>query len=303
MLAAWCGWVSGFHRSSSAAEITWVVSLAIVVALGVAFWLGRRGARFGWHLEPAADPWPRLGRGGSRLALRGVAPWLVVIALAAAWDVLGIDTGPHEYHLTISALSQAFRPLNAVLLFVWMFVGIGYAAARARAPLEGRLGAHAGGPAIDAAQPQHGGAWGAGLASASARGHSLVPALLLPSNRPVGVVFWIGLLWWSWRWTWPPGGQPAGWRRRMISLASSRRPRWRTWCSSWRGRSPATTSLRDELGDLLEPALLSELAEAVRAYAEPDVGHVGEVLAGDEPHEVADLALAVVAGEAGERLR
>jgi hypothetical protein len=198
VLAAWCGWVSGFHRSSSAGEITWVVSLAAVVALGIAFWLGRRGSRFGWRLEPVEEPWPRSGRGGGRLALRGVAPWLIVIALAAAWDVLGIDTGPHEYHLTISALSQAFRPLNALLLFVWMFVGIGYAAARARAPLEGRLGAPTTGPAIDAVQPQHGGAWGAGLASvsasASARGHSLAPALLLPSNRPVGVVFWIGLL-------------------------------------------------------------------------------------------------------------
>jgi hypothetical protein len=201
VLAAWCGWVSGFHRSSTPAEITWIVSLAAVVALGVAFWLGRRRARFGWHLEPETDPWPRPGRGGGRLALRGVAPWLVLIALAAAWDVLGIDTGPHEYHLTISALSQAFRPLNALLLFVWMLVGIGYAAARARAPLAGgRLGAPAAGPAVEAVQPQHGAAWGAGVASVStsasgtAPGHALAPALLLPSNRPVGVVFWVGLL-------------------------------------------------------------------------------------------------------------
>ena len=32
------------------------------------------------------------------------------------------------------------------------------------------------------------------MASASTRGHPLAPALLLPSNRPVGVVFWVGLL-------------------------------------------------------------------------------------------------------------
>ena len=129
VLAAWCGWVSGFHRSSAAAEITWVVSLATVVAVGVAYWRGRSDARFAWHLEPATDPWPRPGRGGGRLALLGVAPWLVVIVLAAAWDALGIDTGPHEYHLTISALSAAFRLLDALLLLVWMLVGIGYAAA------------------------------------------------------------------------------------------------------------------------------------------------------------------------------
>jgi hypothetical protein len=198
MLAAWCGWVSGFHRSSAAAEITWVVSLAAVIALAVAFRLGR-GARFGWYLEPVADPWPRPGRGGGRLAWRGVAPWLVLIALGAVWDVLGIDTGPHEYHLTISALSQAFRPLNALLLLVWMVLGIGYAAARARAPLDSARDPRA----IDrrstgAEQPQHGAAWGAGWvsvsASAPARGHSFAPALLLPSNRPVGVVFWVGLL-------------------------------------------------------------------------------------------------------------
>jgi hypothetical protein len=197
VLAAWCGWVSGFHRSSSAAEITWVVSLGLVVASGVAFWRGRRASRFGWHLEPVADAWPRSGRGGSRLALRGVAPWLILIALGAAWDVLGIDTGPHEYHLTISALSQAFRPLNALLLLVWMLVGIGYAAARARAPLTGARGdTLARSRHTEAARPHLAVASGAGWASASLspRGHSLAPALLLPSNRPVGVVFWIGLL-------------------------------------------------------------------------------------------------------------
>ena len=55
--------------------------------------------------------------------------------VALAWDVLGIDTGPHEYHLTISALAQAYRPLNAALLLVWMLAGVGYGAARARAPV------------------------------------------------------------------------------------------------------------------------------------------------------------------------
>ena len=70
--------------------------------------------------------------GGSRRASHGVArvaPWLGVIVVAAAWDVLGIDTGPHEYHLTISALSSLTAPSNTLLLLVWMTVGIGYAAA------------------------------------------------------------------------------------------------------------------------------------------------------------------------------
>jgi hypothetical protein len=190
-LAVWCGWVSGFHRSTTAAEVTWVVSLALVVGVALAFWLGRRGGRFGWHLDPAAEPWPRPGRGGARRALRGVAPWLVVIVVAAAWDVLGIDTGPHEAHLTISALSQVYRPLNALLLLVWMLVGIGYAAARARAPLaRGDRSSVDRGVAAD--RTARGAAWGA--LAVPAGGHPVTPALLLPSNRPVGVVFWIAVL-------------------------------------------------------------------------------------------------------------
>jgi hypothetical protein len=193
-LCAWCGWVSGFHRSIAPAEITWVVSVAIVVGLAVLFRRGRRGVAFGLNIGTAAEPWPRAGRGGTGEAWRGVAPWLVVIVIGAVWDGLGIDTGPHEYHLTISALSQAYRALNALLLLVWMFVGIGYAAARARAPvgslpLDGASGRETG-------AERRGGAvlCGAGLAPGGGGGHALMPALLLPSNRPVGLAFWIGLL-------------------------------------------------------------------------------------------------------------
>jgi len=128
------------------------------------------------------------------MALRGAAPWLGVIVVAATWDVLGIDTGAHEYHLTISALSQAFRPLNALLLLVWMTVGIGYAAARARAPL-GTRGLDASAGRRFEAEGRGGAALcAAGMAPGGGAGHALLPALLLPSNRPVGVVFWVGLL-------------------------------------------------------------------------------------------------------------
>jgi hypothetical protein len=193
-LCAWCGWVSGFHRGSTPAEITWVVSLAIVVALASLFRLGRRGAALGWDIGTDSEPWPRAGRGGGRMALRGVAPWLGIIVVAAAWDVLGIDTGPHEYHLTISALSQAFRPLNALVLLVWMTVGIGYAAARARAPLGTRGLDEPAGRRFEAEGRGGAALCAAGMAPGGGVGHGLLPALLLPSNRPVGVVFWVGLL-------------------------------------------------------------------------------------------------------------
>jgi hypothetical protein len=193
-LCAWCGWVSGFHRSSRSAEITWIVSLAIVVVAAALFRLGRRGAALGVNIGVATEPWPRARRGGGRNAWRGVAPWLVVIAVAAAWDVLGIDTGSREYHLTISALSQAFRALNALLLLVWIVVGIGYAAARARAPFGvGGLETFRG-RGLEAERRGGAALCAAGLAPGRGGGHLVAPALLLPSNRPVGVVFWVGLL-------------------------------------------------------------------------------------------------------------
>ncbi len=105
--------------------------------------------------------------------------------VALAWDVLGIDTGPHQYHLTISALAQAYRPLNAALLLVWVLVGIGYEVARVRAPVGGV------GEAGDPPTPGSGGALAAALGSPGV--HPVTPSLLLPSSPPVGVAFWVAL--------------------------------------------------------------------------------------------------------------
>jgi hypothetical protein len=187
-LGAWCGWVSGYHRTSGGAEITWVASTAAVVVVDVALWKGRRHGS-------TAPPWPRLGRGGGRRALAGVAPWLALVAAAVAWDALGLDTGPRQYHLTISALAQAYRPLNAALLLVWILAGIGYGTARAKCPA----------PLADtpvaetpARERPAGGASGtasvvgfAGLVThpAAAAG----PALLLPASPATGVAFWIAV--------------------------------------------------------------------------------------------------------------
>ena len=180
-LAAWCGWVSGFGRTSAAAEVTWVCSLAAVIAVDVLFWRGRRGLRPGWHLDPVADPWPRPAHGGARRALVGVAPWLVVLVVALAWDVLGLDSGPHAYHLTISALSQAYRPLNAAVLLVWLACGVGYQVARVRAPLP---------HARSRSRDDPGAAFAAVVVGHGGHG---APALLLPSSPPLGVAFWIAV--------------------------------------------------------------------------------------------------------------
>jgi hypothetical protein len=115
----------------------------------------------------------------------GVSLWLGLSLVVLAWEILGIDTGRHEAHLTISALTQAFRPLNAAMLLVWMVVGLGYGAARARAP------------AVDQSSSFHrnGAERSSPLASGmSAHLPATLPALLLPSSRPAGVAFWLGLV-------------------------------------------------------------------------------------------------------------
>jgi hypothetical protein len=98
--------------------------------------------------------------------------------VVAGWEALGLDTGPHEPHLTLSALSQAYRPLHAATLLVWMALGAGFAAVRARGPEE---------PGDQFSHP--------GLALVSLvrwpRGpHETVLALLEPGSRPVGLAFW-----------------------------------------------------------------------------------------------------------------
>lgn len=187
-LAAWCGWVSGYHRTTFAAELTWVLTLAAVLLIDIALWRGRSGRRFGWRLEPVGDPWPRPGNGGGGPALRGVAPWLTLIVVVVAWEILGIDSGPHQYHLTVSALAQAYRPLNAALLLVWMLVGIGYEAARSRAPMRD---VRAGGGSGDPDVPGAGATLTAGMAPFGI--HHAVSALLLPQSPPLGVAFWVAV--------------------------------------------------------------------------------------------------------------
>jgi hypothetical protein len=164
-----------------------LVTAGAVVAFDVALWRGARAGQAGFYFEPAHDPWPRQGRGGAGQALHGVAPWLWFIVVIVAWEVLGIDTGPHQYHLTISALAQAYRPLNAALLLVWVLIGVGYEVARLRAPLDGSDGR---GPA-DPPKTRNGSAYA--LAVGSPGVHHGTTGLLLPQSPGVGVAFWVAV--------------------------------------------------------------------------------------------------------------
>ncbi len=184
-LCGWCGWVSGFHRSTASAVVTWAFSLATVVVVDLLFWQGQRGRRPGLRLEPVHEPWPPPGRGGVGRALVGVSLWLGLALVVLAWEILGIDTGKHEAHLTISALTQAFRPLNAAMLLVWMLVGLGYGAARARAPV------------VDHPSPFHRRDVERSPPLAPVmftHAPAAMPALLLPPSRPAGLAFWLGIV-------------------------------------------------------------------------------------------------------------
>jgi len=180
-LCAWCGWVSGFHHSMTPALAAWSASLAGVVGIDLLMWRGGHGGRLGLPRRPAAAAWPPPGR-ESRV-LRGIWPWLVLVLVVVVWEVLGIDTGPHQAHLTVSALALAFRPFDAALLLAWILVGLGYGAARAAAPeaTPGQAGRMR--------RPEV----SAGAVAVLGPHPGPAPALLLPDNRAAGVAFWAGL--------------------------------------------------------------------------------------------------------------
>jgi hypothetical protein len=124
------------------------------------------------------------------LALHGVASWLGLVVVVLAWEVLGIDSGPHQYHLTISALAQAYRPLNAALLLAWILIGVGYEAARVRAPVDD---AHGWPRRLGAKTPENGSTFAAAASGGSLGAHHSVPALLLPQSPAAGVAFWVAV--------------------------------------------------------------------------------------------------------------
>ena len=184
---AWCGWASGFHRTTVGAEITWLVTLAAVILVDVALWRGRAGRRPGWRLHPVSEWWPRRDCGGRGPALSGVAPWLVLIAVVGAWEILGIDTGRHEPHLTLSALSLAYRPVRAGALAMWMAVGLWFVVARARVAADS--------PGDAGSSPWRSAHMAAlVLGGAMIRHPATVLALLEGSSRAIGVAFWLGVL-------------------------------------------------------------------------------------------------------------
>ena len=184
VLGTWCGFVSGFHRSTAAAVATWCVSFLAVIGIDWLLDRGRRGLKLALRLPAPKRSWPAPQSAGIGRILLGISPWLALLLVIVVWEALGIDTGRHSAHLTISALAQAFRAIDAALLFVWILAGIGYGITRARTPAD------------DGSSPHD--ANDAGVASTSAaiavaiRPETPVLDVLLPNNRAAGVAFWVG---------------------------------------------------------------------------------------------------------------
>jgi len=107
-------WASGWHRFTWGARLgTFGCALAVLV-VGL-FWRHRQpGARSSG--SDGAAPLPAVNHTCAAL-------WLVVILVAAVWDVLGLLTPPGRHHLTLSALALAYRPLHALLFACWLAIG------------------------------------------------------------------------------------------------------------------------------------------------------------------------------------
>lgn len=174
LLAAWSGWLSGFRQSTTAAAASWSITLLVICLVDVSLWLRGRRA----YAKPAATT------SGARRGFVRHLLWLVLLLVVAAWEALGIDTGPRTPHLTISALALAYRAVDAALLLAWILVGLGYGAVRAQIAAGRRTDR----PSVPPTSP--GSTSPPALAGAFlVGGHGV--GLLLPASRAAGVVFWI----------------------------------------------------------------------------------------------------------------
>jgi len=106
-------WASGWQRYTWGARIGTFACALVVLAAGVARPPPDRPPPD--RPSPDRQPGPRWRRGD--------LAWLAVIALAAAWDLLGLLTPPGRHHLTLSATELAERPFHAVLFALWLAVG------------------------------------------------------------------------------------------------------------------------------------------------------------------------------------
>jgi len=106
------GFASGWKEYTWGARIGTFGSGLVILGLGVV-WGHRR------HRTTTSPSEPEVATFGRR----GVAIWVAVLVVAAAWDVCGLLTPPGQNHLTLSALELAYRPLHSLMFVYWLFAG------------------------------------------------------------------------------------------------------------------------------------------------------------------------------------
>jgi len=233
---AWCGWASAFAAGTRAGQAVWAVSLAgVVVADLVISWVPERQG-----VSPSTPASDTAAAGSVRrtspqpeavgCSWAAAWPWVAMLVVVVVWEILGIDTGPHQPHLTLSALTLAFRGMRAATLTVWIALGIGFALVRRRVRTDrgfdrrqlpdrhlrpggagrirntGSVRRPGGGSLIVApaialgARGTAAGFGGSGFAGSGSgarlggSGFGVLLALLLGDSRAVGVGFWIGVV-------------------------------------------------------------------------------------------------------------
>lgn len=118
-------WVSGLARYSWSARLGTFGCAAVVLGLGNLWRIKGAGRNIFQTVTETSDRSERLDKPSEPISTwkRATIFWLVVVILAAAWDVLGLLTPQDQHHLTLSALELAYRPLHALLFALWLYGG------------------------------------------------------------------------------------------------------------------------------------------------------------------------------------
>jgi hypothetical protein len=126
---AYAGFASAYHRSTWPARFTYAFPALIFLVLLVTVPRQRRQQAAAWFFcgtRGGREPhWPSPALSKRELLIT-VAPWIAIFVIVVTWEILALLTPPHQNHLTISALSQAYRPFHALLFLVWLSSGAGY---------------------------------------------------------------------------------------------------------------------------------------------------------------------------------
>ena len=125
----YAGFASAYPRSTWPARFTYAFPTLIFLILLATIPRQRRQQAAAWFFHGAKggkEPhWPRRPLSKKEVMVQ-LSPWMIVFVAVVTWEILALLTPPNQHHLTISALSQAYRPFHALLFLAWLGSGAGY---------------------------------------------------------------------------------------------------------------------------------------------------------------------------------